>query len=83
MDAKSARTLSLLTLKADTKKALAPVFKEIEDAASEGLFFVNFFYNESVETYWLIRTHKNLLEEMGYTVLAGGGREGDVYQVEW
>lgn len=83
MDAKSARTLSLLTLKAKIKKELGPIFEQIEYRASGGCFYAEFFYGENVETYHLVRTHKNLLEEMGYTVMLCSGREGDMYRVEW
>ena len=83
MDAKSARTLSLLTLKGKITKELDPVFNKIEELASEGLFYADFYYVEDIETYRLIRTHKDLLEKMGYTVLASSGRYNDMYQVSW
>jgi hypothetical protein len=83
MDAKAAQTLSLLALKANTEKTLAPVFKEIEDAASEGLFCVDFVYGENVETYCLVKSNKSFLERMGYKVAIGCGWEGTEYQVRW
>ena len=83
MDARAAHTLGLLALKADTEKALAPVFKEIKDAASEGLFTVDFVYGENVETYYLVKSNKSFLERMGYKVVIGSGWEGNVYQVRW
>lgn len=84
MDAKSARTLSLLSLKAKKEKELAPVFKEIEEAASQGRFCLDFYYSGNVKTYSLVRCHKVFLEKMGYTVTYYKTTyQGNMWRIEW